>query len=350
MKFVYESYPLIVAEMGANHLQDPDRALAIVRAAAASGCQAIKLQTYQADTMVHRNCTRTAGGPWGEERLLDLYKRAEMPWSWTASIFALAHELRILPFSTPYDREAVDFLERLGCRMYKIASFEILDLDLIRYAAETGKELVISTGMATLEEITDAVEAAALGGCSGRKLTLLRCTSAYPADPREANLITMHNLREHFHCRVGLSDHTQGAAAAIAAALLGADMIEKHLGLGDNGQFASPDVGFSLNPQFMAAMISSIKDAIDAVGNESFGPTKDERPMLELRRTLHVAYDMKAGDELTAHNVRALRPGDGLAPKYRQQLLGMKVCRDVIAGEPLTWELVRGPIPRKGET
>lgn len=339
----YDYYPFIVAEMGANHLGSLERATAIVQAAAAAGCDAIKLQTYQADTMVHRACQRTAGGPWGEERLWDLYARSAMPWSWTSDLFAVAKGLGILAFSTPFDRDAVDFLERQGCPMYKVASFELLDHDLIRHVAQTGKPMVMSTGMATLSEIEEAVEVARAGGCGADSLTLLRCTSAYPADPSDSNLATMDNLRTHFHCRVGLSDHTQGAAAAITAALLGADMIEKHLGLQDEAQLKSPDAGFSVSGQAMAAMIHTIGHAIESVGVEAFGPAESELPMRALRRTLHVAYDLKAGDALTDHNVRALRPGDGLEPKHRQFLLGMKVRQDVAAGTPLTWDLVRGP-------
>lgn len=331
-------YPFIVAELGANHCNNLDIALASVSAAAAAGADAIKLQTYQPECMVARGVPHPiTAGPWAGMDLWDLYARASLQWSWHPKLFERAKESGIMAFSSPFSREAIDFLERIGCPMYKIASFEILDLELIAHAAKTGKPLVMSTGMASLEEITDAVSAARYNGC--KDLTLLKCTSSYPAPAAEANLATMHNLRQHFKCDVGLSDHTRGSPVGIAAALHGAQMIEKHFIL--HHQLLSPDEPFSANGAELDAYVRDIHDAMDAIGIESFGPTESERYMHTLRRTLHVVYDLREGDELNRHNVRALRPGDGVAPRELHKFLGQRVTRPVEAGEPLNWEMVR---------
>lgn len=336
-------YPFIVAEMGANHGKDLQVALDMVDAAAAAGADAIKIQTYQSDTMVHPKCTTVLErGVWAGRSLVDLYHEGAMPWTWTIKIFERAKERGILAFSSPFDPVAVTFLERHQCPIYKIASFEILDLELIEACAHTGKPLVISTGMATLKEIIDAVAAALVGYREAGvedpedKLTLLKCTSAYPAPAAEVNLLTMRNLRQHFQCRVGFSDHTEGIGVAIAAALEGADMIEKHLMLGQG-----LDSSFSLYPSEFGKMVREIRAAIDAYGEERFGPTPSEEPYVELRRTLHVVYDLKPGDTLSTHNLRPLRPGGGLAPAHLTSIVGHQVTRPVVAGEPLTWDMVR---------
>jgi len=341
---ILQGYPFIVAEIGANHLQDLPRALELVDAAKEVGADALKLQTFQADSMVMRPppggvSQRMKEGPWSGEDLWALYERCALPWSWHEEIFARGRELGIPVFSTPFERAAVDFLERLGCPMYKIASFEILDLELIGHAAATGKPIVISTGMASLEEITEAVDQAARF-LTPDKITLLKCTTAYPAPAAEANLATMDNMRRRFGCPVGLSDHTLGSGVAIAAALRGADMIEKHMTL--NGPHdGGPDAGFSVAADELGWLIEEIHAAIDAEGEEIFGSTDSELPMLALRRTLHVIRDLKPGDTLTRDNVKALRPGDGLAPRELPHLLGTPVSVEVKAGAPLTWDLVR---------
>jgi len=332
-------YPFLVAEMGANHCQHMERALEIVRAAKRAGCDAVKLQTYEPTSMVHPSVQHTlTEGPWKGENLWDLYNRCALPWSWHEQIFKEGEKVGIPVFSTPFEPAAVDFLERLGCPMYKIASFEILDLELITRVTLTGKPIIISTGMATLVEIDDAVQAYRYAGGTQGNLTLLKCSSVYPAAAAEANLATIANMRQHFDCKIGYSDHTPGSAAAVAAAIMGADMIEKHM-----GEFTTlgPDKSFSLDPIGMEIMVQAVHDAIDAVGSEHYGPSEAERPMLALRRTLHVAYDLAQGDPLTEHNVRALRPGDGMEPKNKTLIMGMRVTRAVKAGEPLTWNLVR---------
>ncbi len=335
----FEFYPFVVAEMGANHNQDLDRAMAIVDAAASAGADAIKLQTYTPDGMVARGRKhRIEGGAWDGWDLWDLYERGALHWSWHKRIFERAAERGILAFSTPFEPDAVPLLERLGCPMYKIASSEILDIELIEYVADTRKPIVISTGMATLREIDEAYEAARRH-LQPSEITLLKCTAAYPAPAHEANLETINNLREHYGCRVGLSDHTRGAAVAIAASLFGVDMIEKHLTLrrADGGL----DSAFSVEPEELGWMITELRTAMDAIGEERFGPTPSEQATLRLRRTLHITRTLKAGDRLSRDNVRALRPGDGLPPKDIKLFLGSQVTRDVQAGEPLTWEIVR---------
>lgn len=334
------NYPFIVAEMGANHNQDIDRALAIVDAAAAAGVDAIKLQTYTAEGMVSRGTKHLIeGGPWEGRDLYALYEAGALPWSWHKRLFERAAERGIMAFSTPFEPDAIPLLERLGCPMYKIASGEILDLELIRATASTGKPLVISTGMATIEEIDDAYQTARIE-LQPSEITLLKCTAAYPAPAAEANLETLNNLRERYGCKVGLSDHTRGNVVAIAAALYDVDMIEKHFTLSraDGGL----DAEFSAEPSELSSMINDIHQAVDAIGEEHFGPTPSELATLRLRRTLHVTRSLKAGDPLTRNNVRALRPADGSRPKDIMQFIGRRVNRDVQAGEPLTWEIMRG--------
>jgi len=340
-------YPFFVAEMGANHNQWLPRALALVDAAAEAGANAIKLQTYTADGMVCRGTYHVIeGGEWGGMNLWELYERGAMPWSWHKAIFKRGAEKGIIVFSTPFERDAIPFLERLGCPMYKIASAEILDLNLIKDCAGTGKPLVISTGMASLAEIEDAVRVAS-GPLSLDQVTLLKCTSGYPAPAAEANLETINNLRRHFRCKVGLSDHTVGSAVAIAAGLYDVDMIEKHLTLrrADGGL----DASFSAEPEELKQLIADVHTAMDAVGEEHFGPTASEMATFRLRRTLHVVYPLKAGELFSEHNVKPLRPGDGLPPAELYLFIGRPATRAVAAGEPLAWDMVRGkPRPPRG--
>jgi N-acetylneuraminate synthase len=330
-------YPFFVAEMGANHNHDLDLALAIADAAKSVGADALKLQTYTPECMVVREQKALATGPWAGISLWELYERAALPWSWHQRIFEHCHSIGLPCFSSPFSIEAVDLLERLGCPMYKIASFEILDLELIERCAKTGQPLVISTGMATMLEIGDAIEAARAGGCVGEQLTLLKCTSSYPAPASEANLRTMPDLGK-FGCRVGLSDHTRGVGVAVAAALGGATMIERHftLGVADKG----PDVPFSSSPHQFRQMIEAVHDAIDAQGSGRLGPTASEMPMLELRRTLRALRGIREGEVFTRQNIGARRPAGGLPPRFISRFLGGFAPHAIQAGEALTEDTV----------
>ncbi|HEX9706021.1 MAG TPA: pseudaminic acid synthase [Steroidobacteraceae bacterium] len=336
-----ESPPFIVAEMSGNHNHSFERAIAIVEAAAAAGAHAIKLQTYTADTMTlpiseGEFFIRDEKSLWKGSSLHELYKRAHTPWDWHAPIMRRAAELGILCFSTPFDDTAVDFLEGLGAPAYKIASFEIVHLPLIRRVAATGKPVFVSTGMATLAEIRDAVDAAREGGC--RDLILFKCTSNYPAHPENSNVLTIPALRERFGCEVGLSDHTLGIGAAIAAVAHGATAIEKHFTIrrADGGV----DSAFSMEPEEMHSLVVETTSAWQSLGGVRFGPSTEEEPSLVYRRSLYVAEDMRAGDVFTSKNLRIIRPGLGLAPKHYEALLGRPVVHAVQRGTPVTWELV----------
>ena len=335
--------PFIVAEMSGNHNQSLDRALAIVDAAAAAGAHALKIQTYTADTMTldlaeREFSIRDEGSLWQGKSLYKLYEEAYTPWEWHAPIFERCRQRGMIGFSTPFDETAVEFLEKLDAPCYKIASFENIDLPLIRKCAATGKPLVISTGMASLAELEDAVQAARSAGCT--ELVLLKCTSTYPADPDNSHIRTIPHLRELFGCEVGLSDHTMGTGVAVASVALGATLIEKHFTLrrADGGV----DSAFSLEPEELNALVVESERAWRALGRVQYGPTKAEEASLQYRRSLYVVRDLKAGDQLTAENVRAIRPGRGLPPKWIDQVLGKKVCRDVARGTPLTFDLLNG--------
>jgi len=333
--------PYVIAEMSGNHNGDLDRALRIVDAAAAAGANALKLQTYTADTI-----TLDAPGPefriddpaslWSGRTLHALYDEAHTPWEWHKTIFARCHHHGIACFSSPFDESAVDFLEDLNAPAYKIASFENVHLPLIRTVAATGKPLLISTGMATAEEIAEAVEAAREAGC--RDLLLLKCTSTYPADPSDTNLLTIPDMRTRFRCQVGLSDHTMGIAVSVAAVALGATVVERHFTLDrDDG---GVDAAFSLEPDELRALVSATQDAWAALGSVKYRPTGREQASIQFRRSLYVAQDMKAGDAFTPENLRAVRPGLGLPPKYLERILGKRVVRDAEKGTPLSWDLV----------
>ena len=333
--------PFVIAEMSGNHNQELDRALAIVEAAARAGAHALKLQTYTPDTMTldlraDEFVISDPASPWRGEGLYDLYRKAQTPWPWHERIFHRCRELGMIGFSTPFDATAVDFLESLGVPCYKIASFENVDLPLIRRVAATGKPVIISTGMAGETEIQEAVGAARDAGC--RELMLLKCTSSYPAPPNESDLSTIPHMRERFGCPVGLSDHTQGIGAAVAAVAFGAVAIEKHLTLAreDGGV----DAAFSMEPAELALMVAETHRAWQAVGRVRYGPSEHERASLALRRSLYVVRDMKAGDRFTLENLRAIRPGRGLAPKHLSAFLGKPIRRDASKGTPLTWDLL----------
>jgi pseudaminic acid synthase len=333
--------PFVIAEMSGNHNQSLEQALAIVDAVAASGAHALKLQTYTADTMTIDLAEREffiedPTSLWKGSSLYDLYKLAHTPWSWHEAIFKRAKQHGLIAFSAPFDATAVDFLESLNVPAYKIASFENIDLPLIRKVAKTGKPVIISTGMATLAEIDDAVRAAREAGCDD--LILLKCTSSYPASPSSSNLRSIPYLRSLFHCEVGLSDHTLGIGAAVASVALGASVIEKHVTL-DRAE-GGVDAAFSLEPQELAELVRETQTASEALGTVHFGVTDEEHASRVFRRTLYICEDLKAGDMLTQKNVRAIRPGLGLPPKFIDQFVGRKISKAVKRGTPVGWELL----------
>lgn len=333
--------PFIIAEMSGNHNQSLDRALAIVEAAAKCGAHALKLQTYTADTMTldlaqDEFFIDDPSSLWSGKSLHKLYQEAYTPWEWHAPIFERARSFGMIPFSTPFDATAVDFLERLDAPCYKIASFENTDLPLIRRVAATGKPMIMSTGMATAAEIDEAVRAARAAGC--KDLVLLKCTSTYPATPSDTNLLTIPHMRALFNCEVGLSDHTFGIGASVASVALGATVIEKHFTLAR--AHGGVDSTFSMEPDEMAALVIETERAWMALGDVFYGPTEKEGKSLTFRRSLYVAEDLAAGDVLSESNLRIIRPGLGLPPKYFESLLGKRVGRPVRRGTPMTWELL----------
>ena len=331
---------LIVAELSANHKQDLGRAVTLVRAAHEAGADAIKIQTYRPDTItidVDAPPFRIAAGTtWDGRTLFSLYAEAQTPWEWHEPLAKEAASLGMEFFSSPFDPSAVEFLESMQVPALKIASPEIVDVGLIRLAAQTGKPLVISTGMATLDEIAEAVRTARDYGA--RDIVLLKCTSSYPAPPEEANLRTIPNMTETFGCPVGLSDHTLGIAVPVAAVALGACMIEKHFTLSraDGG----PDSGFSLEPDEFRGMVDAVRVAEQSLGRVNYEPTEHERASRTLRRSLFVVEDMRAGDILTDANVRSIRPGHGLHTRHLPQVLGRRIRRPAIRGTPLSWDLL----------
>ncbi len=333
--------PFIIAEMSGNHNQSLERALQIVEAAAKAGAHALKIQTYTADTMTLNIDNKDfkiedSDSLWKGNTLYQLYQQAYTPWEWHKPIFDKCRELGVVPFSTPFDDTAVDFLESLNVACYKIASFENTDIPLIRKAASTGKPLIISTGMATISELDEMVKAAREAGC--RDLILLKCTSTYPASPENTNIHTIPHMRDLFQCEVGLSDHTMGVGVAVASVAMGATVIEKHFTLSraDGGV----DSAFSLEPEEMKSLVIETERAWKSLGTIYYGPTDMEKNSLKFRRSLYVAQDMKAGDLLTTETIKALRPGYGLAPKYLPILLGKKVKKDVVKGTPVSWDLI----------
>jgi pseudaminic acid synthase len=333
--------PLVVAEISGNHNGSLERALQIVDAAADSGVHAIKLQTYTAETMTlplreGDFFVSDAKNPWVGRSLYDLYEEAHTPWSWHEQLFQRCRERGLIGFSTPFDPTAVDFLEDLGVPCYKIASFENVDLPLIRKVARTGKPVIISTGMASVEELSEAVDAAREEGCS--QLTLLKCTSTYPAEPRASNVLTIPHMTELFQCPVGLSDHTMGIGAAMAAVALGACMLEKHITLARNE--GGVDAAFSLEPDEMSALVREAQRAWESLGSIHYGPTEDEKSSLRYRRSLYVVKDMRAGEVFSNTNVRAIRPGQGLPPKHFESVIGHRAARDIPQGTPLSWDLL----------
>ena len=334
--------PFIIAEMSGNHNQSLDRALAIVGAAATAGAHALKLQTYTADTMTLdiRTGDFVINDPkslWNGRNLYDLYKEAHTPWEWHKPIFERARSLGMVPLSTPFDDTAVDFLESLNAACYKIASFENTDIPLIRRVARTGKPMIISTGMASVAEIDEAVRAAREAGC--HDLVLLKCTSTYPATPEKTNIRTIPNLRQTFGCEAGLSDHTMGIGVAVASVAFGATVIEKHFTLAraDGGV----DSTFSLEPAEMKALVIETERAWQSLGHVSYGTSSaQEAKSLAFRRSLYVTRDVKKGEMLTMENIRAIRPGFGLAPKWLDTVVGRRAAIDIARGTPVSWDIL----------
>jgi N-acetylneuraminate synthase len=330
---------MFVAEVSANHLGSIDRAKEIIRSAAQSGANAVKLQTYTAETMTLNIESMSVSGDhelWGGRSLFSLYKEAYTPWEWHAELFDLSRSLGVIPFSSPFDLTAVDFLETLDAPLYKIASLETGDLPLIRKVANTGKPVIISTGATTLEEIEELVTAFKVTG--NKNLTLLVCTSSYPADPMDAHLSRMQTLRKRFEVEVGVSDHTLGIGVSIAAIALGATVIERHLTL--RRRDGGADSAFSLEPEEFAKLVEEGTSAYQALGNSEWSMQDSEKESRRLRRSLYVVENVKAGDLVTPHNLRAIRPGDGAPPKFYESFLGKKFKVDVESGSPMSQELL----------
>lgn len=333
--------PFVVAEMSGNHNKSLERALEIVEAAAKSGADALKIQTYTPDTMTldlnerefHISDPKSL---WTGTSLYALYGQAYTPWEWHKPIFDRARELGIIAFSSPFDDTSVDFLEDLDVPCYKIASFENTDLPLIRRVAATGKPLIISTGMASIAELDDSVKAAREAGC--KDLILLKCTSTYPSTPNNTNILTIPHMRELFGCEIGLSDHTIGVGVSVASIALGATVIEKHFTL--NRADGGVDSAFSMEPTEMEQLVLETRRAWQAMGQVSYGATESEKKSIIFRRSLYIVQDLKAGDILTKDNVRAIRPGLGLPTKYLDIVLNKALNRDVVKGTALSWDLI----------
>lgn len=333
--------PFIIAEMSGNHGQSLEKAMALVDAAAAAGAHALKLQTYTPDTItldVHEREFFIAdkNSLWQGNSLYNLYKVAMTPWEWHKPIFDYANSKGMLAFSSPFDLTAVDFLESLNVPCYKIASFENIDHGLLAAVAKTGKPVIMSTGMATQAELAESVEVLREHGC--KELILLKCTSNYPARPVDANLLTIPHLAQLFNCQVGLSDHTPGVGVSVAAVALGATAIEKHFVLDRDG--GEVDAEFSLEPLELKMLVDETARAHDALGHVHYGCTEKEISSRVHRRSLYIAKDMKAGDILTEDNLRSVRPGLGLAPKYLPFVMGKSIQQDAVKGTPLSWDLL----------
>lgn len=331
--------PYIIAELSANHNGSIDTAIEIIQVAKQSGAEAVKLQTYRPDTITlnHQSAEFMINdGLWKGNSLYELYASAYMPWEWHKPLFDYAKELGITIFSSPFDNSAIDFLEDLNAPAYKIASFEAIDTPLIKYAASTGKPLIISTGMADAEEIQEAIDAAYQGGC--KDLAILHCVSGYPAPASDYNLRTIHDMQNRYQLPVGLSDHTIGNATAITSTAFGACIIEKHVTL--NRLNGGPDDSFSIEPDELKFLCDDVKTAWGAIGEVSYHRKSSEESNLKFRRSLYFIEDLKAGDIVTSKHVKSIRPGYGLSPKYYEEVIGRVVKKDIIKGTKVSWEVL----------
>lgn len=331
----------VIAEMSGNHNGEFDRALKIVEEAAKSGVDAIKLQTYTADTMTINKSDdefyiSDPNSLWFGVSLYELYQKASTPWEWHKAIYARCKELGIVCFSTPFDSTAVDFLENLDNPIYKIASFENNDIPLLEKVASTGKPVIMSTGLTTLESLTFAVDTLRRNGCED--ITLLKCTSSYPSTPRYSNILTIQDMKERFGCNVGLSDHTMGIGAAIASVAIGGSVIEKHFTLSRND--GGVDAAFSIEPSEMAQLVQEVKSASLALGKIDYTINAEEKQSLRYKRSLYVVADIKKGDRISEKNVRPIRPGLGLDTKYYKEVIGKTVIKDLCFGTPLSLEYI----------
>lgn len=334
-----EMPPYVIAEMSANHNGNIENAFKIIEATKLAGADAVKLQTYRPDTItLHSDAEefQIHGGLWDGKTLYQLYEEAHTPWEWHAPLFEHARKLGITIFSSPFDNTAVDLLEDLNAPAYKIASFEAVDLPLIRYVASTGKPVIISTGMADVQEIQEAIDAARAGGC--KELAILHCVSGYPAPAADYKLRTLADMMQRYGLVTGLSDHTLDNATAIAAVALGASIVEKHFTLDRKG--GGPDDSFSLEPAELAALCRDCKTAWQALGQVDYGRRSSELGNVKFRRSLYFVKDMKAGEVITSDAVRSVRPGFGLPPKHYDTVLGKRIKHDVFVGTPLAWDLL----------
>jgi pseudaminic acid synthase len=330
--------PIIIAEMSGNHNQSLDRAMKIVKEAAKVGAHAIKLQTYSADTMTIRGAytIQDENSLWKGRELYELYEEAHTPWEWHKPIFEYARKLGILPFSTPFDETAVDFLVGLGVEAFKVASFENTDWPLLKKIAGTGKPVIMSTGVSSLSDIDESVRLLKDNGC--KDLILLKCTSTYPATPENSNLSSIPYMRNLFKCHVGLSDHTMGIGTSIAAVAFGARVIEKHFTL--RRKDGGVDSVFSIEPGELKSLVSETENAFLSIGDIKFGILETEKNSLSFKRSLYVVKNVKKGEMFTTQNLRVIRPGDGLPPKFFESVLGKSATTGIKAGTPLTWDMI----------
>ncbi len=334
--------PFIIAELSGNHQQSYELALRMVEAAAASGASAVKLQTYTADTMTLDVTTdgfviEEEESLWHGQSLHKLYQQASTPWEWHSGLFKRAKELGLIAFSSPFDHTAVEFLETLDVPCYKVASFENTDLPLIRKIAETGKPMIISTGMATLSEIEDAVSTARKHGCTD--IILLKCTSTYPAPPQDTNLSTIPHMSQTFNCSIGLSDHSYGIGIALAAIGLGATVIEKHFVL--DRKAGGVDAEFSVEPSELKQLVDESERVQASIGNIAYGNTNSDSSAKRYRRSLYIGQNVASGDVLTEETIRIVRPGLGLSPKHYDEVIGMELRQSAQKGTPITWDLFK---------
>jgi len=333
--------PFIVAEMSGNHNQSLDKALKLIQLAANSGVDAVKLQTYTPDIMTlnlneREFKVKSKNDSWANKSLYDLYREAHTPWDWHKDLFAEAKKLGLLIFSTPFDKTSVDFLETLAVPCYKIASFENTDTELLKYTASTGKPLIISTGLATISDLGETVSTIRNAGCDN--FILLKCTSSYPANPKNSNILTIPHMRDLFDCEVGISDHTMGIGVSLASISLGACFIEKHFTL--SRAEGGVDSSFSLEPAEMQQLVIESKSAWDSLGKVVYEPSEEEQNSIQFKRSLYIVNDLKKGEKLTENNVRAIRPGFGLPPKLKSIVIGRKVLKNVTKGTALNWDII----------